>query len=142
MDSDDDILKDVDKFIQRLNDGIFIVSPKATDLWYDVEGQDISNLSDILSKVINEYRLNEDSQKKPHLARNCIIWIQKALTTGVIHEGEGLAKKLDECREEKNQMKKELNSLSMNYLTLQGEYETFKKRVGLKNKADWEKKEK
>jgi hypothetical protein len=70
------------------------------------------------------------------LANYCLLWINRAFSYGVIQEGQGLAEKLDECREEKNQFKKELSVLSMKYLALQKQHEEFKKHVGLKSKAD------
>ena len=149
MDSEDEAIREVEKFIRRLNDGEFIISTKATELYYATrDGSSFeqhvhrTTLSDILAETINAYILKKGNSSKLRLAKNCRAWIQKAWTAGVIQEGQGLAKKLDECREEKNQMEKEFQALSRNYLVLQEEFRLFKKTVGLKSKADWGKKEK
>jgi hypothetical protein len=149
MVSEDEAIEEVEKFIRRLNDGEFIISTKTTELFYATRDESPyeqykhrRTLSDTLADVINTYVLNEDNLKKSQLAKNCRAWIEKAWTAGVIQEGQGLVKKLDECREEKNQMEKELSMLSQKYLTLQGEFALFKKTVGLKSKADWRKREK
>jgi len=96
-------------------------------------------LSDNLAEMIDFYEKSKDMslEVKQSAGDQCLYWIEKAFTCGVVEEAPSLAKKLRECQEENDKLKKEnsqLNEenikLSTKYLTLEENYNNLKKMVG------------
>ena len=72
-------------------------------------------------------------------AQMCILWINRAFASGVIKEGQGLARQVAKCREKNTQLEKDLETLSVQYLQLQREHEEFMKRISPLDESDLEK---
>jgi len=144
-----DFINEVEKFIRRRDNGEFIVTPIAREAKYlyikpssDSPIERLKNtmpLSDCLANSLKTYIFNTDENAKLDLAITCYNWINTAWSCGALQEGQGLASKLDECREEKGQIEKELIILSSQYNALQKQFEKFTKTVKLKTKRDVEK---
>jgi len=114
------IFEKVDTFIQRLHDLYYVIDPKAAEIIYSSEGKPSHSLTDKLALTLEEYEENKDNENvgliRAHIA---LLWINRAFLNGVVHEGQGLARKLDECQEKNIQLEGELEKLSVEYLRLQ-----------------------
>lgn len=149
---DTDAIQEVETFIKRCRDFDYTVSPQANNLRFykktdNPNGFNFTKtrtLSDSLSKAINDYltHKNDGVKTKIQYAKIARLWINKAFNCGVVLPSDGLVRKLDECDAEKAHLEEELDILSAKYLKVKREYAEFKKRVGLKSKAEWESKEK
>lgn len=131
------IVERVETFIQRLNDLDYIISPEAGELLY---GDRLNpkergkSLADYLANSINEYEQKRDSKESEFKAIVCNLWINRAFAQGIVKEGQGLARKLKECRERNIQLESDLEKLSMEYLQLH----ELTRRVGLPDESDLE----
>jgi predicted nuclease with TOPRIM domain len=84
----------------------------------------------------------KNKQIKHNAAISCLLWIERAFACGVIREGQGLIKKLDEANQEKKVLEQELATLADGYKELEKEFKEFKKRVNLQSDDEWTEKEK
>jgi hypothetical protein len=118
------IIEKVETFIQRLHDLDYVIDPKASTLIFGIPSRlsESMLLSDFLAKKISEYEENRDNERnKLTYALSCLMWINRAFTCGVIHEGQGLARKLKECQEKNTKLDSDLERVSMEYLRLKEE---------------------
>ncbi len=118
------IIEKVDSFIQRLHDMDCIISSEARQIFYilpkEPEGK---SLADFLANAIHDYeKYSEDKELKFSRATICLLWINRAFTHGIVKDGEGLIRKLKECREKNIQLEKDLERLSEDYLRTQEEH--------------------
>ena len=100
------------------------------------------SLADLLSEKMHAYDVFR--QVSPNLqdsaARNCLMWIDKAFTYGVVKEGDSLINKLEEkdkqisslkeeisdLKEKNSDLKEVAETLEKEYLDLQGRYNELK----------------
>ena len=136
------IIKNVDNFIKQLHSGEIRISGEANKLWYG-SGLVQSNLADNLANAIQNYEVSFSTNAKPFRAQELLQWINKAYTSGCIHqtnkENENFQKLENEYKELKEQLTKvqqekadteeTLQSVSTDYLVLQGRYEELEKRL-------------
>jgi hypothetical protein len=133
-----DYEKEVEKFIQRLNDGMFIVTPKATELKYvfyplatDYSFDRLKKtmtLGDCLTNSLNLFELSKsDKSLRLQYAILSYSYIRRAWLTGSIQESSGLTKKLEECKAKNTQLEKDLQILSVKYNELAKKHTEFTK---------------
>lgn len=107
-----DVIEKIEIFIQRLHDMDYVITPEASKLIYETQSTPMekNNLSSFLANRIYDYDTNRDNKDEIRLmyARSCLIWINRAYTSGVVQEGQGLIKKLDDCGKLNEQLKEEL----------------------------------
>lgn len=139
------ITEEVDRFIRRLHDMDYRVTLEATQLWFSPPSTFPSlalakrrTLSDNLANAIAMYQENRDDERvRLRFAQECSVWINKAFSCGVIEEGLGLARKLEECEEMNTQLKTDLKKLSIEHMKLRKEHEEVMKGMrGVLNKDD------
>ena len=131
------IIEKVETFIQRLHDMDYIITPEATKIIYRSQSNPLDNrlLSDLLGTAISEYEKNRNSDElRLGYAQRCLLWINKGFACGVVKESQGLARKLEECREKNAQLERDLERLSLEYLQLQ----ELTRRMGLPDESDLE----
>ena len=140
------IIEKVEIFIQRLHDLDYAIAPEATKIWYYPTSTSTltppkkgRSLADSLANAITEYEGKKcDERSRVIYAHICLIWVNRAFSSGVIKEGQGLARKLKECQEKNAQLERDIEKLSIDYLNLQRQYEEFTKRVRLPDESDLE----
>jgi uncharacterized coiled-coil DUF342 family protein len=75
-----------------------------------------------------KFQQSTNLEEKRILAKNCRGWIQTMWLSGAIQEGQGVAKKLVECRAENTELQKKLTELSEKYLEAIKKVEMFEKK--------------
>ena len=136
------IIEKVEIFIRRLHDMDYIIDSESHKIWYSAPSKptERKTLADYLANRISQYEGNKDNEQiRFAYARTCLLWINRAFACGVIKKGEGLARKLMECREKNIQLEKDVETLSVQYLQLQREHEEFTKRIRLPDESELEK---
>ena len=139
MSTEIDYVKETDNFIRRFLDGEYIFTAKATELKYVYNPQPLDSLRDRVNKTmtladclnvtIDSYeRYKTGGDWKIHYAKLCYEYIKTAWLTGSVQESSGLAKKVDECKTENIQLRKELAELSEKYLEALDKLEMFEKK--------------
>lgn len=137
-----EIIEKVETFIQRLHDLDYIITPEAATIIYSSKSDmfERGTLSSYLSRRITEYEENKDEgSTKQSYARICHLWMIRAFSCGVVQEGNGLARKLKECREKNVQLERHNKVLSEEYLNLKMIYEDFTSRMTILDENDLEK---
>lgn len=134
-----DYVKETDTFIQRLLNGEFVFTAKATELKYAFDPQTTDTpmerlqktrvLADCLNMAINWYEANKHfEQIKLYYAKLCYDYVKIAWLTGSVQESEGLTKKIEECRTENIQLRKKMEELSVKYLEASKKIEMFESK--------------
>lgn len=141
-----DYIEETEKFIKKRNNGEFVVTPIATQIYYSYKMPDGTPalrvwayralLADCLSNSIMEYESSTKEDLKLPLAQECYKWISIAWNTGAIKEGTGLAKQLADCREEKESIQNELATLSEDYKRLQNQLRALRLRFNLQSEDE------
>jgi hypothetical protein len=145
MGAEKDDIDKIETFIRRLNAGEFVFTSKATEVRYVYNRQETDTivqlrlkyipLSDCLNNALNDFRCEkQDTTRKRYLASKCQSWIQVAWLNGAIQEGQGLTKKLEECKAENTRMQRELEELSAKYIEKARLLEGFESKYGLNGK--------
>lgn len=139
-----DYIEEVETFLRRLRDGVLVFTSKATELRYLNRPSPFDNLlqyglktmslSDCLNNALNAYSRARQEMEKKYMAKECHEWIQLAWLNGAIQEGQGLTKKLEECKAENIRMQQELADLSAKYLEKERLLEGFETKYGLDGK--------
>ncbi len=151
------IVKEIGQWIDDFNDGIHEIKPDSRDILYGtiiqtlryrfwpekIEGQ--ITCSDMLSYAMAEYQLKKtytigtEALMKPRIfeaALACKMVIQDLRARGLIYEGKGLMRQLKDCRENRHQLKRDLEILSSQFQTMRNKYEKLSKRVTPLNEND------
>lgn len=90
------IIEQVETFIQHLRNLDFIVSPEGNKIRYR-QGV-ITTLSDELADSISIYEASKYDPKECLIsAHKCMRWINRACASDIIKEGDGLINKFKEC---------------------------------------------
>ena len=141
-----DYLNETDTFIQRMLNGEFVFTSKATELKcvFDPQTTDTSMeriqktrlLADCLQMAINSYEANKHSEQiKLYYAELCYDYIKTAWLTGSVQESQGLTKKVEECKTENIQLRKKIEELSAKYLEASKKIEMFESKFPPLNKG-------
>lgn len=111
----------VETFIRRLHDGDIVVSTEASSAMYYNPSRSPSQvpLSDGLANSISAYEAHKlDLEHLLYYANDCLAWINRAITHGLIREGSGLFSKMRVYEEEygrfaleNRQLKEEIDKL-------------------------------
>ncbi len=130
----------VETFIRRIHDLEYVFTPEAREMYFtNIKGEKDRSLADWLSRRIFSYEQNrEDKAQQLFYAKLCLLWINRAFACGVVQEGEGLARKLKECREKNVQLERHNKVLSEEYLNLKLKYEDFTSRMNVLDENDLE----
>lgn len=123
-----DVVKRVDEFIERVHSLELIIDPKAREIWLGkAEGTRV-NLSDHLAKGMQAYAYakswkSEDDQVTK--ANDLHYYIEKAFACGVVSEGSGLPRKLEESKTKVAELTRDNGILASEVKQLQEEKKNF-----------------
>ena len=117
------IEEEVEKFIRRYYDLEILINPDARRLEMDNE----KRFADLLQRTIIEYMLNHDEQTSDPSALFAVI--TKAYSYGVISSGQDLLGKLEECKKENKELRRDIAICLANYTALQTEHARLVKMI-------------
>lgn len=129
-----DVIEAVETFIHHLRDLDYIVAPEGNKMRYSQKSSgydvDIGTLPDLLAQSISKYEAYKyNTKERLYKAIECLAWINRAYTSGIITEGNGLLGRFKECSEQNMKLESELQDLSSKYLILQGKYQELKQQM-------------
>jgi hypothetical protein len=148
----DDMYSTVDKFIQRVHDKDYTITKEASEIVYGRKSEgrvgkllgtmeETGILADRLAWAMGAY---ESSKDDPHFrdlyGTQCLFWINRAYSRGVVKEGEGSVHKLRECQEKNTKLDSDVTELSAKLLILQGKYDELlrQKTEESDEQEDWQ----
>lgn len=133
---DEEVIKKIEAFIQRLRDLDYIIEDNRASLIhnsikpliYDYAKDDGQReeecLVDLLAKSITEYELSKNiPSNKISSIYKCEHWINVALTNGIVKEGRGLVNKLKDSYEKNTKLEGDLKLFSNQNIDLRKELE-------------------
>jgi len=121
------IIERVEKFIKQVRDMDIIIDQKAKNIpliEINIFGQsERKSLSDALALMTQNYELfkDKDSETQYYFAWRANDWIGKAYYYGIIKEGNGLIRKLEECNSERDELREKIETISTRNLQLEFE---------------------
>lgn len=138
MSERDDDMEEIELFIERMKNGGFIFTAKATELRY-VYGHlpddtplkmamKTKPLAVCLDYDLDKFQKSPDKATKKRYAKECKMWIQTMWVTGSIQESQGLVKKLEECEAENLKLEQDLTDLSTKYQEVSKKLDMFSKK--------------
>lgn len=146
-----DDIAEVNKFLERMKEGDFTFTAKATELKYIYGYQPYDTsfekarktkpLAVCLDVDLAKFKEAKNLATKKLLAKNCLSWIQTMWLSGAITESTQLPRKVEALRESNEQLQKDLAQLSEKYLSVQGELDNLKLITNIKSVDDWRKEE-
>jgi hypothetical protein len=113
--------EEVEKFIRRYYDLELIIKPEALTIMMD--GQ--KPFADCLQRAMLEYMLGEKENETIKKARmgSVFAYMTKAYSYGIVSPGQELLGKLDECRKQNMEIRRDLAICTANYVALQKKYD-------------------
>ena len=126
---------------RQLYDLDVTIDSRADEIRYVKKGtmEDIGSLADWLSRTLVIYQENRADQKSkivPALVMQEVI--AKLYSNGVVNPGEGLLRKYRECENRCEELKNELNDISIRLIDLEKENDKLAGKLNLLNDDDLE----
>jgi hypothetical protein len=130
-----------DEMIERFHDLDYVLKSEARTLPLMIpeEKKPSTVLSDwmvdcfgLYAEVKSKYPSQTDPKQismRYTAAWSCMHVIDRALTYGVVEEGQGLARKLRECQTRVTELENDLHKLAEEYRVLQTNFEDYQRRV-------------
>ncbi len=144
---ENDEIAEINDFIRRLHNGWFEFTPLANKLkvMCDVKPDDSQSeieakaktLAISLDENLSDFQECSDPDLKLKLARKCKSNLQKMWVGGCIREGHGSARKLEQYKEENEQLKRELAVVSSNLNRKIRQIQAIEKHFNLKSEDDF-----
>ena len=107
----------------------YVIDTRAVTLEYETDSG-VVNVSTGLSRAIAFYEVHRESDpKKVHGdALDVFIWMERAFAHGLVKQGGGLIRKLNESQEENERLKKKVDELDERY------HKCSEEKLGLEHK--------
>ena len=119
-------IEKVEQFIKRIYNLEYRIDIKANGITY-TNG---TVLADCLANAMSNYNFYKNINPLNYkYAEECLRWIDKAFTTGVIKEGSGIIEKYEKCQVKCKQLENDIQKISHDYIMMQGMYKELDKRL-------------
>ena len=133
-------IEEINRFLRRLHNGEFDFIPLKQQAEVELgEGEQKKSypLTIYLDKLLDDFEGCEDETKKRKIARSCKGTLRQMWLGGVIHEGNGLNRKIDELQSENDQLRVELAIVSNNLNRKIKQLQALEKTFNIKSKDDF-----
>lgn len=140
---DSDDVEDLNKFLRRLHNGEFDFTPLSTQAEVNIKEKDKTKsvpLAIHLDNLINDFEDCQDETAKGKIARECKRTLRQMWLGGVIREGSGLNRRLEEMQSENDQLKVELAIVSSNLNRKIKQLKALEKYFNVKSEDDFREK--
>ncbi len=128
-DSNSDMIRRLENFIQNLDDGLLILHPSGMTIPYaNADKTQTKTLTDWILAAIEMYEKNCKTRYKIKFAKLTLEWIRRGYANNVIREGSNLLRRFKELNKEYQSVKKECENLQNICLDQKDQLEQYKKR--------------
>ena len=128
-DSNSEMIKRIENFIQNLDDGLLILHPSGMKIKYHNEDKSKTRtLTDWILTSVEMYEEHRKSRYKPKFAKIALDWIRRGYANNVIRAGSNLLRRFEELNKEYQSVKDECENLRGMYLGIEKKFEKYKEQ--------------